>query len=104
MIVMAQGDFELPAVREQDADVARKQAWRRSFMPKHNYRAGRLAVVCQLLCDELVSDLGLQKFRKASPLPQHLDVSLGGGVHGQVSVGFQPWGKRGGGVEIISGK
>lgn len=64
LAALLQGDFELPAVREQDADVARKQAWRRSFMPKHNYRAGRLAVVCQLLCDELVSDLGLQKFRK----------------------------------------
>ena len=33
-----QGDFELPSTAEQKADVARKQAWRYSFIPPHNFR------------------------------------------------------------------
>ena len=57
--------MKLPPVEEQRADVARKQAWRLSFIPKTNFRAGRLNVTCQLLYDELVTDLGLNKFRKA---------------------------------------
>ncbi|DBB00032.1 hypothetical protein WJX77_001999 [Trebouxia sp. C0004] len=61
---LLQGDFDLPHKDEQRADVARKQAWRYSFIPLLNFRAGRLANCHQLLWDELLCDMGYSKYRK----------------------------------------
>ena len=61
---MPQGEFQLPLKEELEADVARKQAWRASLMPAHNFRAGRLGHVGKMLCDELLLDMGFQRFRK----------------------------------------
>ena len=36
---MLQGDFELPSKAQQEEDVARKLAWRYSFMSPHNFRS-----------------------------------------------------------------
>ena len=61
---MPQGEFQLPPKEGMEADVARKQAWRHSLMPAHNFRAGRLGHVCMMLCDELLLDMGFKRFRK----------------------------------------
>ncbi|KAL0051541.1 hypothetical protein WJX82_009490 [Trebouxia sp. C0006] len=64
LAALLQGAFDLPPKDEQRADVARKQAWRYSFIPPHNFRAGRLAHCHQLLWDELLCDMGYSKYRK----------------------------------------
>ena len=61
---MLQGEFQLPPKGEMEADIARKQAWRHSLMPAHNFRAGRLGHVGKMLCDELLLDMGFKRFRK----------------------------------------
>ena len=63
-VVLPQGEFQLPNRVEMEADVARKQAWRRSLMPEHNIRAGRLGPLTLHLFDELVTDMGYSRFRK----------------------------------------
>ena len=63
-MIVLQGEFQLPSKAEMEADVARKQAWRRSLMPAHNIRAGRLGPQVLNLYDELVTDMGHSRFRK----------------------------------------
>ena len=60
-------------------------------------RVGRLATCCQLLCDELVSDLGYSKFRKVidtvlmsmlwpAPIPMRLLVPVSAVRHASQSL------------------
>lgn len=72
LAALLQGDFVLPNTQEMEADIARKQAWRYSFIPAHNFRVGRIAHCHQLLWDELMCDRGLAKFRKGWGLLQEL--------------------------------
>ena len=61
----------LPSGEAQEADVAAHLAWRRSFVPPCNMRAGLSYHLMIFLFDDMMRDLGFPARRKAGPSLSH---------------------------------